>query len=66
MVKLASRQGFEPRPTVLETVMLPLTPARYKLGVIYGYRTHTTAFTAQCADLYTNTTIETKDTYTTG
>ena len=26
---MASRQGFEPRPTVLETVMLPLTPARY-------------------------------------
>ena len=29
---MASRQGFEPRPTVLETVMLPLTPARYKYG----------------------------------
>ena len=25
---MAPRQGFEPRPTVLETVMLPLTPAR--------------------------------------
>ena len=26
---MASRQGFEPRPSVLETAMLPLTPARY-------------------------------------
>ena len=26
---LAPHQGFEPRPSVLETVMLPLTPMRF-------------------------------------
>ena len=29
---LASREGFEPSLAVLETVVLPLTPPRYKLA----------------------------------
>ena len=41
---MVSRQGFEPRLTVLETAVLPLTPARYMVAstrielVMAGYQ----------------------------
>ena len=51
---LASRQGFEPRPTVLETDMLPLHQRdTNNFGGPEGNRTPTRGLQSHCAPIIT-------------
>ena len=55
---LVQPAGIEPASTVLQTAAMTTSAkvALNLLGVLYGERSHTIAFTEQCADHYTNNT----------
>ena len=50
--------GIEPASTVLQTVAMTTSAKVAYIGVLDGERSHTIAFTEQCADHYTTNTIE--------
>ena len=50
--------GIEPGSTVLQTAAMTTSAKVAYTGVLDGERSHTIAFTEQCADHYTTNTIE--------
>ena len=50
--------GIEPTSTVLQTAAMTTSAKVAYIGVLDGERSHTIAFTEQCADHYTTNTIE--------
>ena len=49
--------GIEPGSTVLQTAAMTTSAKVAYTGVLDGERSHTIAFTEQCADHYTTNTI---------
>ena len=50
--------GIEPGSTVLQTAAMTTSAKVALIGVLDGERSHTIAFTEQCADHYTTNTID--------
>ena len=50
--------GIEPTSTVLQTAAMTTSAKVAYIGVLDGERSHTIAFTEQCADHYTTNTID--------
>ena len=50
--------GIEPGSTVLQTGAMTTSAKAALIGVLDGERSHTIAFTEQCADHYTTNTID--------
>ncbi len=50
--------GIEPASTVLQTAAMTTSAKVAYIGVLDGERSHTIAFTEQCADHYTTNTID--------
>ena len=50
--------GIEPTSSVLQTGAMTTSAKAAMIGVLDGERSHTIAFTEQCADHYTTNTIE--------